>query len=121
MAKDYLQNLPIFQKTYDLIKQAYIYIPKFPKRQQYILGQRIEQNCIDFLGLVIQANEKEDRLEDLKRASIVLNKLRIFIRLAKDLKFLIFKDYQVLEEIIDEIGKMLGGWIKFIEQEHEKI
>ncbi len=120
MARDYLQNLPIFQKTYDLIKQVYIYIPKFPKRQQYILGQRIEQGCVDFLGLVIEANEKKDRLDDLKKASVVLNKLRIFIRLAKDLKFLVFQDYQVLEEAIDEIGKMLGGWIKFVDEDNEK-
>lgn len=117
MKKDYLQNLPIFQKTYDLIRQVYIYVPKFPKRQQYVLGQRIESHCVDFLGLVVEANEKEEKLESLKRASVTLNKLRIFGRLAKDLKFLPFKEYQILEEIIDEIGKMLGGWIKFVKEE----
>ncbi len=58
MKKDYLQNLPIFQKTYDLIKQIYIYVPKFPKREQYVLGQRIEQSAISFLSLVIEANRK---------------------------------------------------------------
>lgn len=122
MSRDYLQNLPIFQKSYDLIRQVYIYVPKFPKRQQYILGQRIENFCIDFLGLVVEANEKEEKLDSLKKASVVLNKLRVFVRLAKDLKFLSFKEYQTLEEIIDEIGKMLGGWIKFIKGEsNEKL
>jgi len=84
------------------------------------LGQRIEQGCVDFLSLVIEANEKKDRLNDLKKASVILNKLRIFVRLAKDLKFLVFQDYQILEEMIDEIGKMLGGWIKFVDEENEK-
>jgi four helix bundle protein len=117
MNKNYLQNLPIFQKTYDLIKQVYVYVPKFPKRQQYILGRRIEESCIDFIGLMIEANERENKLESLKKASIVLNKLRVFTRLAKDLKFFAFKEYQILEEIIDEIGRMLGGWIKFIKED----
>jgi len=117
MKKDYLQNLPIFQKTYDLIKQIYIYVPKFPKREQYVLGQRIEQSAISFLSLVIEANEKQDKLESLENASIVLNKLRIFIRLSKDLKFLPFNEYQILEEMIDEIGRMIGGWIRFIKEE----
>ena len=122
MKRDYLQNLPIFQKTYDLIKQVYLYVPKFPKRQQYILGQRIESACIDFLALVIEANEKEEKLESLGRASVVLNKLRVFVRLAKDLKFLSFKEYKILEEMVDEIGKMLGGWIRFIKgEENEKL
>lgn len=84
------------------------------------MGQRIEQGCVDFLSLVIEANEKKDRLNDLKKASVILNKLRIFVRLAKDLKFLVFQDYQILEEMIDEIGKMLGGWIKFVDEENEK-
>jgi len=102
-----------------LIKQVYIYVPQFPKRQQYTLGQRIENHCIDFLALVIEANEKEEKLECLQEASVVLNKLRVFVRLAKDSKFLAFKEYQVLEEMIDEIGKMLGGWIKFIKDADE--
>lgn len=117
MKKDYLQNLPIFQKTYDLIKQIYIYVPKFPKRQQYILGQKIENACIDFLALIIETNESVEKLKPLKRSSVVLNQLRILVRLAKDLAFLNFKQYQVLEEMIDEIGRMLGGWIRFIKQE----
>lgn len=95
-------------------------MPKFPKRQQYLLGQRIESHCIDFLGLIVEANEREEKLKSLKEASVVLNKLRVFVRLAKDLEFLPFKEYQILEEMIDEIGKMLGGWIKFIKEEKEK-
>ena len=121
MRKDYLQNLPIFQKTYDLIKQVYIYVPKFPKRQQYILGQRIEDLVTEFLALIIEANEKERKLESLGKASVVLNKLRVFVRLAKDLNFLAFKEYKILEEMIDEIGKMLGGWIKFEDAKNETL
>jgi len=105
-------EFPIFQKTYDLIKQVYIYVPKFPKREQYILGQRIENLVLDFLSLIVEANERKEKLEILKKASVVLNKLRVFVRLAKDLKFLSFGQYETLSKMIDEIGKMLGGWIK---------
>jgi len=111
-----ISGLPIFQKTYDLIKQIYIYVPKFPKREQYVLGQRIENIAFDFLSLIVEANErKEKKLEILKKASVVLNKLRVFVRLARDLKFLSFGHYEILSKMIDEIGRMLGGWIKYSE------
>jgi hypothetical protein len=41
-----------------------------------------------------------------------LDKLRIVIRLTKDLKFISIRQYQFAAEKINEIGKMLGGWIK---------
>ena len=41
-----------------------------------------------------------------------LNVLRIFLRLAKDTKVLDMKKCLSLQEIVDEIGRMLGGWIK---------
>jgi len=40
--------------------------------------------------------------------------LKILIRLAKEVKSLDIKKYIVLEERLEEIGKMLGGWIKSI-------
>lgn len=41
-------------------------------------------------------------------------KLKILIRILKDLKILDIKKYLLLEDELQEIGKMLGGWIKFV-------
>jgi len=40
--------------------------------------------------------------------------LKILIRLAEDIKALPTKKYLYLEELLQEIGKMLGGWIRSI-------
>ena len=55
---------------------------------------------------------KSDKLPVLISASHNLNLLRILIRLAKDTKIIDFKRYESLQNNIDEIGRMLGGWIK---------
>ena len=41
-----------------------------------------------------------------------LNFLRVFIRLMSDVKAIDNKKYLSLESNVDEIGRMLGGWIK---------
>ena len=48
----------------------------------------------------------------LERTSVKLNFLKVCVRLLKDIKAINSKTYIVLEAELDEIGKMLGGWIK---------
>ncbi len=52
------------------------------------------------------------RLTILNEASFELDMLKIFIRLAKDTHAMTDKQYIHLQGQLNEIGKMLGGWIK---------
>ena len=42
----------------------------------------------------------------------IFNLRQVFLRLMKEIKTIDSKKYISLEEIVDEIGRMLGGWIK---------
>ena len=107
-----LGNLIVFQKLYDLILWMYPLINKFPKKQRFVLGQQLENTLLEILKGVIQANQERNKLETLKQVSIDLDKFRILYRLAKDLKFINIKRYQFGTGKVNEIGKILGGWIR---------
>ena len=49
-----------------------------------------------------------------EKASVKLNLLRVFIRLMKETKAIDSKKYLELETSVDEIGRMLGGWIRSV-------
>ena len=106
------QNLPIFQKSYDAILWLYPTVNKFPKSQRFVLGQRIENTILRILEGIIDANQERNKLSYLKQTSVELDKLRILIRLSKDLRFISIRQYGFGAGKINEIGKMLGGWIK---------
>lgn len=106
------QDLVIFQKVYDLILWLYPTVNKFPKSQRFVLGQQIENTVLEILKGIIQANQESNKTPYLKQISVDLDKLRILIRLSKDLKFISLRQYQFAAEKINEIGKILGGWIK---------
>ena len=55
---------------------------------------------------------KGEKVPTLEKASVKLNFLRIFVRLMKDTKAIDNNKYVALEVEVDEIGRMLGGWIK---------
>ena len=107
-----LQDLIIFQKTYDLILWMYPLINKFPKKQRFVLGQQLENTLLNVLEGIIKANQEGNRIETFKQISVDLDKFRILFRLAKDLRFMTIKQYQFGAEKINEVGKILGGWTR---------
>lgn len=107
-----MKDLIIFQKMYDFILWIYPTIKKFPKSEQYVLGQRIEQTCLNILEHIIASVTTKHAITELKQADIELEKLRIFIRLSKDLQCMDFKKYEHASKQVVEIGKLLGGMLR---------
>lgn len=107
-------EIPIFKKLYELYKLIHLYRASIPKADRYTIWQRGEDTCLELLELVIAASleNKESKAGFLKKASTKLNMLRVFIRLAKDTKAIDQKKYLALQTLMDEIGRMLGGWLK---------
>ena len=107
-----IEDLKIFNKTYEFIKWLHLLLNKFPKSERYTLAQNIETISLSLLENIIQSNNDFNKIPSLKKAIIELDKLRIFFRLSKDLQFISFDKYEKGSALINEIGKMLAGWFK---------
>ena len=109
-------NISILHKIIELYKIFYQYLELFPKRQKFGVGQKCENIIIEILESIIIALQipKNNKLPYLEKASIKLNVLKIFFRLTTEFKIIDNKKYVNLEIYCQEIGKMLGGWIKSV-------
>ena len=107
-------DIPIFKKSYDLYKDFYNLRLSVPKQDRYTLWQKCESLMIDVLEGIIFASQqsKSEKLPTLEKTSVKLNFLRVCIRLMRDVKAIDAKKYIIIEANLDEIGRMLGGWIK---------
>jgi len=107
-------DIPIFKKAYDLYKTFHGYRKLIPKQDRFTLSAHCEQAILDVVENILTASsqKQQDKIGTLERASLKLNMLRVFVRLMKDIKSLDGKKYIILENTIDEIGRMLGGWIR---------
>ena len=107
-------DIPIFKKTYDLYKTFYGYRASVPKQDRYTIWQKCEELLLEVLEGILYASQttKVEKLPFLERASMKLNFLRVFIRLMKDIKAIDSKKYIATGANLDEIGRMLGGWIR---------
>jgi len=111
------KEAPILKKTVDLYREFYGYLKTFPKKDQYMLGKRCEDNIISFMKLILKAVglNKMEKLKTLEEANNEFDTLKVLFRMARELKMLDNKKYLSLESKIQEIGRMLGGWMRSLQ------
>jgi hypothetical protein len=106
------EELIVITKTYDLILWSCNHTGRFPRQHRFVLGERLERTLYELLETLIQAKYSPDRTSLLNEANLTLEILRFQVRLAKDLQCLKSTSYGFASRQIDEIGKLVGGWLK---------
>lgn len=105
-------DLKILQKTNDMIEYGYTALKQYPKSERFVLAADTKQCMYNILKLIIRANKRYFKKTTLQDLDIEIDTLRHLIRVGLFLEFLPFKRYETWTKQIDEIGRMLGGWIK---------
>ena len=107
-------DIPIFKKSYDLYKTFHEYHQLIPKKDRFTTFERSENVLLDVIAGIFKAStqSKKKKISTLEHVSVQLNLFRVLIRLMKDTKALDNKKYTTVQSDVDEIGRMLGGWIR---------
>lgn len=110
---NFQNDAPIIKRIFDFYLSFHKYAKSFPKTERIIFA-RIENTILDLLELVTNASylNPQSKLTLLKDASKKLDLLKILVRLILETKIIKDKEYLELQSILQEIGKMLGGWLK---------
>ena len=111
-SQDYL----LLQKVFDMINYAYPALQQYPKSEKFSLVQDIKLEMNEMLRLTIAARKKYFKKTTLQDLDIHIATLKAFVRLSFDLKFLPMRKYEIWSGKIVEIGKMVGGWIKTVNE-----
>lgn len=81
---------------------------------RYSIGQKVFELLLEFLVAVHQAQYLPPALKraSLEAISPNFDTVKILIRLARKLEIIDEKKYLALTQELQQIGRMLGGWIK---------
>jgi hypothetical protein len=105
---------PIFSRTYDLLLWLIPVTVRFPRQQRFVLAAAIQQAALRFQEEIVEAVHVQPARPVLDRADAALASLRLHLRLAHDLGLLTAGQYQHGAGMVNEIGKLLGGWLKSV-------
>ena len=109
-------EIPILKKTYELYLAFHEYRKLVPKHDRHTTYERADRLILDIIENLFLAGygKQANKGELLEQTSAKLNLLRLLVRLMKDTKTLDTKKYVVLQEIIDDTGRQLGGWSRSV-------
>ncbi len=106
------ENLLIQKKITDMIKYNHVMIHQFPRHEKYVLGERIRALGYDLLQLSIAANKKYIKKTTFTELDVAHETLRQLVNIAFELRYIDAKKHRVSQQHIDEVGRLLGAWIK---------
>lgn len=121
-------DIQMYRKFYETMKLLNIYLNHFPKHEKFALANRIRNSAYQVYDLIIEGQKRYHKKSTLTTLDIAHEQLRMQLYLAQELGYFRFKDGKVAESVegdtlekhrwvsisrlIDELGRMIGGWIK---------
>lgn len=116
------QKLMLIPKAEKYIEYMLQIIIKLPRVEKFSIGTEYKQLMYQMLQdiLMITKIEKDEVLSYLNKIDANLNTQRIYLRIMKKNRWIDEHKFKVAMEQIYEMGKLLGGLIKYYAKNHTK-
>lgn len=108
--------LLILGKIEDMMLYAYPVLNAYPKYERFVLAADIKRCMDQAMERTIEANKNYYKKTTLQELDVEIDKLRKYVRLSYRLKYIDFKKYKQWSEKVNEIGRMLGGWMTSVKK-----
>lgn len=110
-------EIPVIKTLYDLYTFTHNLVSKFPKHERYSLGEKLENTIFEAIEYIVFGNGQQKNFKDayILKANTKIELLKLYYRLAFDMNIIDGKSYLKAQEFLQEIGKMLGGWLKYLQ------
>lgn len=112
------------RKFVEFMKLLNVYLNHFPRHEKYALSNRIRNTAYEMYDYVTEGQKRYHKKTTLTNLDIAHERLRMQLWLAYNLGYFRFgkKDeapqategrrYAAISRGVDELGRMIGGWIK---------
>lgn len=107
-------DLLVRQKCEAMIEYGYIALRQFPAFERHVLAAEMRTAMWALMRLIVVCNKRHHKRTTMQELDAELDLLRCQVRMAKSLGYLDFKKYEHWSKLNDEIGRMIGGWLKSI-------
>lgn len=113
------------RKFVEFAKLMNIYLNHFPKHEKYGLALEIRRTAYGMYTLIVESQKRYHKKTALSNLDVAHEQLRMLVNLAHALGYFAFKDgaqcsspeatadhrFLALSRLVDEMGRMIGGWI----------
>jgi len=109
-------HLPVYKASYDLVLEMFGIIKEFNREYKYTLGENIKKEAIEMITDIYRANSSFSKEDHLERAREKIETIRMFFRLARDLRQVGLERFVDVNEKIENVSKQLSAWERSTKQ-----
>jgi four helix bundle protein len=119
----------ILHKCREMILLMNIHLNHFPRHEKYGLSLQIRQCAYDVYALLVECQKRYHNKTSLNKLDVRHEQLRMFVNLAFEMGYYLYHDhkhdrtqseaerrYTALSVVINELGAMIGGWIRSLRE-----
>ena len=119
-------KLALIPKSEKYIEYMLDVMIKLPRTEKFSIGTEYKQSMYKMLNKVMilnktkNINNEKEIISTLNEIDAELNTQRIYLRIMKKYRWVDEKKFKVSMELIYEVGKILGGLIKYYAKNNKK-
>ena len=119
-------KLALIPKSEKYIEYMLDVMIKLPRTEKFSIGTEYKQSMYKMLNRVMilnktkNLNNEKEIISTLNEIDAELNTQRIYLRIMKKYRWIDEKKFKVSMELIYEVGKILGGLIKYYVKNNKK-
>lgn len=115
------QNLDVWHKAMSLVMDIYDASESFPPSERYGLANQIQRAAVSIPSNIAEGYGRQSDKElyyflFISRGSLYEVETQLFIAYGRN--YISRQQLQLLQKEINEVGRMLSGFIKHLEDEH---
>lgn len=112
--------LQLIPKSENYIQYMLETLFKIPRTEKFNIGNEFKKSMYEMLENILILNKTQNKIQYLNLIDTKLNVQRILLRILYKNKWIDIKKYNIAFEKILEIGKILGGLIKYYVKNNKK-
>lgn len=107
-----MPDSPIFARCDALVLWVLQATVRYPRHYRAALGKASQEAALKLQRELIAAARRRDKRTALQTADEALHELRVLLRQGQALQLLTLGQYEHVIRLLDEVGRLLGGWRK---------
>jgi hypothetical protein len=118
----------LYRKYIEMVKLLNIYLQYFPRYEKYAICNRIRNTMYEVFDLITETRKKYYKKTTITQMDIAHERLRMQVHLAKECEYfgrgkdgyskaLNNERYCKITVLIDEIGRMIGAWMRRVKED----
>ena len=113
LESSHYERLPLYKAAMDLMVRLDCVVRGFSRYHKYSIGSQLRDESLLLVGLVMQANVKENRIRKLSELCEHVERMKMLCNAAKEVQaWKSFKQFMQIMEQVVSIARQAEGWRK---------